>query len=130
MQQLADQAAARSLELKGVEEELQLVVDKEKQLDAKMQEVAALQIELEKVKQHSAQENDLVKKELTDLAKDKKALKERNKSLQEKNKSIAKNHRGSSLSLGIHDCRRVEFFPFTLILILCHNHRAQKVVSN
>ncbi|KAG2582374.1 hypothetical protein PVAP13_6KG105500 [Panicum virgatum] len=60
--QLADQAAARSFELKGVEEELQLVVNKEKQLDAKMQEVAALQIELEKVKQHSAQENDLVKR--------------------------------------------------------------------
>ena len=49
---------------------------------------------LEKLRAEQAQENQLLKQRMAELAKDKEALEKRNKSLQEKNKSITKNHKG------------------------------------
>jgi len=57
------------------------VVDKELQLDLEMQEVIALCSELEKIKLEHDRENQLLKEEVSKLAKDKKTLEERNKSL-------------------------------------------------
>jgi len=81
MQELANQAATKTQELKAVEEGLLLVVDKELQLDLEMQEVIALCSELEKIKLEHDRENQLLKEEVSKLAKDKKTLEERNKSL-------------------------------------------------
>ena len=81
MQELANQAATKTQELKAVEEGLLLVVDKELQLDLEMQEVIALCSELEKIKLEHDRENKLLKEEVSKLAKDKKTLEERNKSL-------------------------------------------------
>jgi len=79
--ELANQAATKTQELKAVEEGLLLVVDKELQLDLEMQEVIALCSELEKIKLEHDRENQLLKEEVSKLAKDKKTLEERNKSL-------------------------------------------------
>lgn len=57
------------------------MVDKELQLDLEMQEVIALCSELEKIKLEHDRENQLLKEEVSKLAKDKKTLEERNKSL-------------------------------------------------
>ena len=57
MQELANQAATKTQELKAVEEGLLLVVDKELQLDLEMQEVIALCSELEKIKLEHDREN-------------------------------------------------------------------------
>ena len=81
MQELANHAATKTQELKAVEEGLLLVVDKELQLDLEMQEVIALCSELEKIKLEHDRENQLLKEEVSKLAKDKKTLEERNKSL-------------------------------------------------
>ena len=55
--------------------------------------------ELEKFKAEQSHENQPLKQQIADLAKDKEALEERNKSLQEKNKSITKKHKDRFLIL-------------------------------
>ena len=87
-QELAEQAAAKALELQQAGEGLRLSVDQEQRL----QEVASLRGELEKLKAESAGKIDLLQKE-------KSSLEEKNKILQEKNKKLAKNHKGNSLVL-------------------------------
>ena len=67
---------SKTQELKAVEEGLLLVVDKELQLDLEMQEVIALCSELEKIKLEHDRENQLLKEEVSKLAKDKKTLEE------------------------------------------------------
>ena len=84
------------------------MVEKEQQLDLKIQEVPALHSDLEKVKLEKGRESQLLKEQVAQLAKDKKPLEERNKSLQQKNKLIVKNHKGKFLSLCFLDCRVVE----------------------
>ena len=86
IQQLANQSAIKSLELREVEEGLQLVVDKERRLDEKMKETVELCNKLDKIKLEQGQKNQLLKEEIANLTKDKKALEEKYKSLQEKNK--------------------------------------------
>ena len=86
MQQLANQSAIKSPELREVEEGLQLVVGKERRLDEKMKETVELCNKLDKIKLEQGQKNQLLKEEIANLTKDKKALEEKYKSLQEKNK--------------------------------------------
>ena len=118
MQQLANQSAIKSLELREVEEGLQLVVDKERRLDEKMKETVELCNKLDKIKLQQGQKNQLLKEEIANLTKDKKALEEKYKSLQEKNKLIVKNHKGNSLSLLFLDCKVVELVLLSSIRVL------------
>ena len=118
MQQLANQSAIKSLELREVEEGLQLVVDKERRLDEKMKETVELCNKLDKIKLEQGQKNQLLKEEIANLTKDKKALEEKYKSLQEKNKLIVKNHKGNSLSLLFLDCKVVELVLLSSIRVL------------
>ena len=74
--------------MQSIEGELQLVAEKECQLNQKLQEVAALCSDLDKVKLEQGQECRHLKEQVAQLAKDKKPLEERNKSLQDKNKLI------------------------------------------
>ena len=118
MQQLANQSAIKSPELREVEEGLQLVVDKERRLDEKMKETVELCNKLDKIKLEQGQKNQLLKEEIANLTKDKKALEEKYKSLQEKNKLIVKNHKGNSLSLLFLDCKVVELVLLSSIRVL------------
>ena len=118
MQQLANQSAIKSPELREVEEGLQLVVDKERRLDEKMKETVELCNKFDKIKLEQGQKNQLLKEEIANLTKDRKALEEKYKSLQEKNKLIVKNHKGNSLSLLFLDCKVVELVLLSSIRVL------------
>ena len=67
LQELAEQAAAKALELQQAGEGLRLSVDQEQRL----QEVASLRGELEKLKAEHSKEVDLLQRKLKDLAKEK-----------------------------------------------------------
>jgi hypothetical protein len=82
LQELAEQAASRAHGLQQAGEGLRLSVNQECQL----QEITGLRAELEKLRTESAQEIDLLQKNLGNQANDKSSLEEKNKFLQEKNK--------------------------------------------
>jgi len=88
-QELAGQAAAKTLELQQVGEGLQLSVDREQQL----REIAGLRGELEKLKVERSKEVALLPKKMEVLAKDKVSLKDKKKFLQEKNKKMTQEHK-------------------------------------
>ena len=83
-----------------------------------MKETVELCNKLDKIKLEQGQKNQLLKEEIANLTKDKKALEEKYKSLQEKNKLIVKNHKGNSLSLLFLDCKVVELVLLSSIRVL------------